>query len=111
MPTSGKNWVQNQGIDRFLADEHFLNWAKDPTAASRFVIEKWVKLHAGQAKQIAIAREIVLRIQYKDLVSSNETDMTEVLENIGKGKRSKISGKTNVTHVSMIRRLARICRH
>lgn len=92
MPTSKNSGAQYRGIDWLLADEHFLNWAKDPTGASRFIIEKWLKQHARQASQVAIAREIVLRIQYKDRVSSNEADVIAVLENIGKGKRSKMSG-------------------
>lgn len=95
MPTSRATRAECHGIEQLLADEHFLVWTKDPTAASRFIVEQWVTLHAGHAKQIAIAREIVLRIQYKDLVSSNEADMTEVLENIGKGRRSKMSCRKN----------------
>lgn len=49
----------------------------DLSTASHLVIRKWPKRHPGQT---ARPREVVLQIQYKELVSSGETDVVEVSE-------------------------------
>jgi len=76
-------------VEDFLEDEDFLKWAKNPTPDTDFFWKIWIQQHPEKAREIAIAKEIALSIQYKHPIQANDADLIEVLENINKGKRSK----------------------
>lgn len=83
-------------IEDFLEDEDFLKWVKNPTPDTDFFWKKWIQYHPEKAREIAIAKEIALSVQYKHQVQANDADLIEVLENIQKGKRSKRSENTKI---------------
>lgn len=82
-----------------LADEDFVNWAKNPAATSRSFLDKWKKQHPGKERELAIARELVLRVCYKHQVCASEVDMIKVRDNISMNRRS--SGSPNTFRVPL----------
>jgi len=57
-------------ISDFIADDHFLQWVKFPTAASDAFWNTWIAAHPHKQAQTAAARAFILGLQFKEELPS-----------------------------------------
>ena len=69
-------------IDYFLEDEYFVQWVLHPDENSNLYWENRISRHPEQAGLIAMARQVVLSIRYKNTYKLAEEEQRTLLENL-----------------------------
>lgn len=69
-------------IDYFLEDEYFVQWVLYPDENSSLYWKNWISTHPQQADVIAMAKQVVLSIRYKNAYHLGEEEQKTLLENL-----------------------------
>ncbi|MDN5204259.1 FecR family protein [Fulvivirgaceae bacterium BMA10] len=96
-------------VDDFIQDEFFIDWVREQSIQANYFWEKWVKTHPHKKDEVALAREIIISLNYERRFKFPEADSNEVLENLLRANNKlegTSSGKRN--RFMLIKRIAAI---
>ncbi len=69
-------------IDDFLKDEYFVQWVLHPDENSTHYWKNWVATHPEHADLMAMAKQVILSVQYKHTDQLAEYEQRDLLENL-----------------------------
>ena len=79
---------ENYNVEDFIQDKEFNRWIKSPNSDNKNFWENWMACHPEKSQSIALAREVLLSVNYQNESPSHE-DYEEVLHHILKNGSKK----------------------
>ncbi|UZR96592.1 FecR family protein [Chondrinema litorale] len=99
---------KDYNLEDFLGDEFFVNWVINPDEGSTDFWEGWLKQNPDKLVVVTQAKEVIKSTSYKENYIPDESVYFDVLENIYKGKKSKLQQAEQKTKYSFYKYAAAI---
>ena len=99
---------KDYNLEDFLGDEFFVNWVINPDEGSTDFWEGWLKQNPDKLVVVTQAKEVIKSTSYKQNYIPDESVYFDVLENIYKGKKSKLQQAEQKTKYSFYKYAAAI---
>ncbi|MDN5210784.1 FecR family protein [Fulvivirgaceae bacterium BMA12] len=77
-------------VEDFIQDEFFISWVREQSSEVNYFWENWVKTHPDKKREVLLAREIIISLNYGQKFNFSEAESNKVLENL---LREHISSK------------------
>ena len=95
-------------VDDFIQDEFFISWVREQSSEANYFWENWIKTHLHKQREIALAREIIISLNYGQKFDFPEADSNEVLENLIRENNFEKTLPQRVGKFTSVRRIAAI---
>lgn len=69
-------------VEDFIQDEFFISWVREQSNEANYFWENWINTHPHKKREVALAREIIISLNYGQKFYFPEADYNEVLENL-----------------------------